>query len=223
MGGTCEDVAASARFGMAGFGAAMLGALWGYDGWNNLTLVAGEVKNPQRNIPLALIGGMFVISTLYVFVNVAYFYALTPTEIASVPKASSVTTEAAKSFLGATAVSLIVAALLFSSVGTLHTSILTGALMPYAMAHDRLFFQNPARLSPSTHVPVGALIVQGIWAGILAFSGSFDTLTDYPIFGSWIFYGLVTASSLSFAAACRTRNGHIALGDTRLCPRSSCS
>ena len=198
VGGTCEGVGAAARMGMAGFGAAMLGALWGYDGWNNLTLVAGEVKDPQRNIPLALIGGMFVIITLYVFVNIAYFYALTPTEIASVPAASSVATEVAKTFLGSTAVLLIAAALLFSSVGSLHTSILTGARVPYAMSRDRLFFQNLARLSPRTHVPIGALIVQGLWAGVLALSGSFDTLTDYVIFGSWIFYGLVTASVFVF-------------------------
>ncbi|MBD0373365.1 MAG: amino acid permease [Pyrinomonadaceae bacterium] len=201
-GGLCEGVAESARYGTAtfgaGFGAAMLGALWGYDGWNNLTLVAGEVKNPQRNIPLALIGGMLLIITLYVFVNIAYFYAMTPTQIASVPKSSSVAAEVARTFLGPVAVSLIAAALLSSSVGTLHTSILTGARVPYAMSRDRLFFQNLSRLSPRTHVPIGALILQGIWAGILTLSGSFDTLTDYVIFGSWIFYGLTTASVFIF-------------------------
>ncbi len=198
QGGLCEGVSAATRYGMAGFSAAMLGALWGYDGWNNLTLVAGEVKNPQRNIPLALIGGTLLIITLYVFVNIAYFYALTPTEIASVPKASSVATEVARTFLGPVAVSLIAAALLSSSVGTLHTSVLTGARVPYAMSRDRLFFQGLSRLNPRTHVPVGALILQGIWAGILTLSGSFDTLTDYVIFGSWIFYGLVTASVFIF-------------------------
>ncbi len=198
VGGTCEGVSDAARFGIAGFGAAMLGALWGYDGWNNLTLVAGEVKNPQRNIPLALIGGTIVIIVLYVFINLAYFYVLTPTEIASVPKSSSVAREVALSFLGPVAVSLIAAALLFSSIGTLHTSILTGARVPYAMSRDRLFFQNLARLSPRTRVPIGALVLQGVWAGILALSGSFDTLTDYVIFGSWIFYGLTTASVFIF-------------------------
>ncbi len=197
-GGACEGVDAAARYGVAGFGAAMLGALWGYDGWNNLTLLAGEVKHPQRNIPLALIGGMLLIITLYVFINLAYFYALTPTDIANVPKASSVATEVARSFLGPVAVSLIAAALLFSSVGSLHTSILTGARVPYAMSRDGLFFQNLARLSQRTRVPVGALVVQGFWAGLLALSGSFDTLTDYVIFGSWIFYGLVTASVFLF-------------------------
>jgi APA family basic amino acid/polyamine antiporter len=197
-GGSCFGVNDAARYGMAGFGAAMLGALWGYDGWNNLTLVAGEVKNPQRNIPLALIGGMLIIISLYVFVNIAYFYALDPVSIASITKESSVAREVAQTFLGPVAVSLIAAALMSSSIGTLHTSILTGARVPYAMSRDRLFFQNLARLSPRTHVPIGALILQGIWASILALSGSFDTLTDYVIFGSWIFYGLVTASVFIF-------------------------
>lgn len=197
-GGTCEGVAASARSGLAGFGAAMLGALWGYDGWNNLTLVAGEVKDPQRNIPRALIAGMLVIIAAYVFVNIAYFYALTPTEVASVSAKSSVAREVAVRYFPAVAVTLIAAGLLFSSIGSLHTSILTGARVPYAMARDRLFFQNLARLSPKTHVPIGALILQGIWACILALSGSFDTLTDYVVFGSWIFYGLTTASVFIF-------------------------
>jgi APA family basic amino acid/polyamine antiporter len=197
-GGACEGVDAAARFGVAGFGAAMLGALWGYDGWNNLTLVAGEVKNPQRNIPLALVGGTVVIILLYVFINLAYFYVLDPTAVASVPAKSSVAREVAVRFLGPAAVTLMAAGLLASSVGTLHTSILTGARVPYAMARDGLFFQNLARLSPKTRVPVGALVVQGVWACILALSGSFDTLTDYVIFGSWIFYGLVTASIFLF-------------------------
>ncbi len=198
IGGTCEGVGAAARFGIAGFGAAMLGALWGYDGWNNLTLVGGECKNPQRNIPLALIGGMLVIITLYVFVNIAYFYVLNPTRIASVPESSSVAREVALTFLGPVAVVLISAALFASSVGTLHTSVLTGARVPYVMARDRLFFQNLSRLSHRTHVPIGALVLQGIWASLLALSASFDTLTNYVIFGSWIFYGLTTASVFVF-------------------------
>ncbi|HEX8846255.1 MAG TPA: amino acid permease [Pyrinomonadaceae bacterium] len=198
VGGLCEEVNQASMLGVAGFSAAMLGALWGYDGWNNLTLVAGEVKNPQRNIPLALIGGTVLIILLYVFVNLAYFYVLTPTQVANVPKSSQVATEAAKSFLGPVAVGIILASLMASSIGTLHTSILTGARVPYAMSRDRLFFDRLARLSPRTHVPVGTLVVQGIWAGILTLSGSFNTLTDYVIFGSWIFYGLTTASVFIF-------------------------
>ncbi|HEX8921501.1 MAG TPA: amino acid permease [Pyrinomonadaceae bacterium] len=198
VGGLCEGVNPGTMVGVAGFSAAMLGALWGYDGWNNLTLVAGEVKDPQRNIPRALIGGMAVIITLYIFVNLAYFYVLTPTEIASVPEKSQVATQVAKSFFGPVAVAFVLASLMASSIGTLHTSILTGARVPYAMSRDRLFFNRLARLSPRTHVPIGALVMQGVWAGILTLSGSFDALTDYVIFGSWIFYGLTTASVFIF-------------------------
>jgi basic amino acid/polyamine antiporter, APA family len=203
-GGACEGVADSVRYGvagttfMAGFGAAMLGALWGYDGWNNLTLIAGEVKNPQRNIPIALIGGTILIILLYVFVNIAYFYVLDPTAIASVSKDSSVAREVAIRFLGAGALVLMTAGLMASSVGTLHTSILTGARVPYAMARDGVMFKAMGKLSEGTRVPVIALVVQGIWACLLAISGSFDTLTDYVIFGSWIFYAFVTASIFVF-------------------------
>lgn len=196
--GVCENVDAATRGGFAGFGAAMLGALWAYDGWNNLTLVAGEVKNPQRNIPVALISGMATIITLYLLVNVAYFYVLTAEQIANVPVSSSVATEVAARFVGATAVALMSAALLSSTFGTLHTSILTGARVPYAMAQDGLFFSNLARLSRRNRVPVGALLVQGVWACIIALSGSYDAITNYVIFASWIFYGLATASVFIF-------------------------
>jgi basic amino acid/polyamine antiporter, APA family len=211
-GGACEGVNESVRFGsesysfIAGFGAAMLGALWGYDGWNNLTLVAGEVERPERNIPIALIGGTIVIILLYTFAHLAYFYVLDPTAIASVSKDSSVAKEVVSRFFGGDmatfatgfAVALFTVGLMLSSIGTLHTSILTGARVPYAMARDGLMFAPMGRLSSGTRVPVIALIVQGIWASILALSGSFDTLTDYVIFGSWIFYALATSSVFVF-------------------------
>ncbi len=211
-GGACEGVAESVKYGsasysfIAGFGAAMLGALWGYDGWNNLTLVAGEIEKPGKNIPIALIGGTVVIMILYVFVHLAYFYVLDPTSIASVSKDSSVAKEVVSRFFGGDmktfatgfAVALFTVGLMLSSIGTLHTSILTGARVPYAMAKDGVMFEPMGRLSEGTRVPVIALIVQGIWASVLALSGSFDTLTDYVIFGSWIFYALVTSSVFVF-------------------------
>ena len=196
VGGTCRRRFGRGPLRLWWIHRAMLGALWAYDGWNNVTLVAGEVQNPQRNLPRALIGGMLLIMALYLFVNLAYFYVLSPTEIASISTKSSVATEVAQKFLGPLAISLIAAALLSSSFGTLHTSILTGARVPYAMAKDDLFPRSLSRVSPRTHVPTGALIVQAIWACILVilFSSSFDTLTDYAIFGLWIFYALVTAA-----------------------------
>lgn len=203
-GGACEAVGESVKYGaagytfLAGFGAAMLGALWGYDGWNNLTLLAGEVKDPKKNIPRALIGGTLLIMFLYVTVNAAYFYVLTPEVIASISLNSSVAQEVGVRFLGSAALSFMTVGLMLSSLGTLHTSILGGARVPFAMAKDGLMFRPLGKLSKGTRVPVGALIVQGVWACILAVSGSFDTLTNYMIFGSWIFYTLAGTTIFVF-------------------------
>lgn len=203
-GGTCEEVANAVNYGavgftfLGGFGAAMLGALWGYDGWNNLAFLAGEVKEPQRNIPIALIGGTFLIMVLYVLVNAAYFYVLTPVAVASISTDSSVAQEVGLRFLGSAALGLMTVGLMISSAGSLHTSILGGARLPYAMAKDGLMLRSMSRLSKTTRVPVAALLVQGIWACLLAVSGSFDTLTNYVIFGSWIFYTLVGSSIFVF-------------------------
>ncbi|MGB6309692.1 MAG: amino acid permease [Steroidobacteraceae bacterium] len=198
LGGTCEGVASSARGGIAGFGAAMLGALWAYDGWQNVAPLAGEVKDPQRNLPRAFVGGTLVVTALYLFVNAAYFFALTPLQIASVPLSSSVGTEVLKRFLGPMAVSMTAIALMVSSFGSLQSSVLSSSRIPFAMARDGLFFRSLARLSPRSNVPARAILAQAVWASILAVSGSYDTLTDSVIFASWLFYGLVTASLFVF-------------------------
>ncbi len=198
IGGSCEGVSRSAIAGWSGFAAAMLGALWAYDGWSNLTILAGEVHDPGRNIPRALIGGMLTIAVLYVLVNLSYFYVLTPVEVASVTLTSSVATEVVLRFLGPIATGLMAAGLMISTVGSLHTGILTAARVPYAMARDGLFFRALGDVSERSHVPVHALIVQAVWISFLVLSGSFDTLTDYVIFAAWIFYGLNTASVFIF-------------------------
>lgn len=197
--GAGQGVAEAARHGSvsysfaSGFAAAMLAALWAYDGWNTVTLVAGEVAQPRRNLPLALIGGSLAIVLLYLLANAAYFYVLTPTEIAQVPAGSSVALAATERFLGAAAAGLLTAGLLASSLGTLHTSVMSGARVSYAMACQGLFWSRLGKVSPRTAVPVRALAFQGLWASLLALSGSFDVLTDYVVFGSWIFYGMAGA------------------------------
>jgi len=196
-GGTCEGVAITTG-GMAGFGAAMLGALWAYDGWNNITFLAGEVKNPGRNLPLALIGGGLVVMGLYLLVNINYFHVLSPTEVASVPASSSVAAEVVKRLLGAAAVTLMAAAMMTSSFGALHASLLATARIPYALAKDGLIIKSLAHVSPRTHVPVRALIVQMFWACVVALSGSYDTITDYAIFALTLFYILVAGSIFIF-------------------------
>jgi APA family basic amino acid/polyamine antiporter len=210
-GGTCEGVADSVRVGsmeytfLAGFGAAMLGALWGYDGWDNLSFVAGEVKDPNRNIPIAIIGSVLLIILLYVGTHFAYFYLLDPTTVASVSADSSVAMAVVSRFFGGDMTSLATGAaaalftvgLMLSSLGTLHTSILSSSRIPYAMAKDGVMFPRFARLSANA-IPANAVIFQGVWASLLALSGSFDTLTDYVIFGSWIFYALVGSTIFVF-------------------------
>ena len=196
-GGLCEGVAITAG-GSAGFAAAMLGALWAYDGWNNITFLAGEVKQPERNLPLGLIISMFIVMGLYLLVNLSYYHVLTPTEIASVPASLSVAAEVVRRLLGAIALTLMAAAMMTSSFGALHASILATSRVPYAMARDRLFFQGLAKVSPHTHVPIRSLVVLGIWSGVLALSGSYDTLTDVAIFALTLFYAFVAGSVFIF-------------------------
>jgi APA family basic amino acid/polyamine antiporter len=185
--------------GMLGFSAAMVGALWAYDGWNNISYMAGEVKHPDRNLPLALIASMLIIIVLYVLVNVSYYYVMTPTEVASVDaNASSVAAESIRRVLGPLAVTLMAAVMMLSSWGSLQSSILGTARIPYAMAKDGVFFQSLARVSKNTKVPVISLIVQGVWAAVLTLSGSFDQLTDMAIFAFWLFYGLVAGAVFVF-------------------------
>lgn len=198
VGGSCDAVASTARGGVAGFGAAMLGALWAYDGWNNLTPLCGEVKDPQRNIPKAFFGGMAIVGALYIFANLAYYYVLTPTEIASVPATSSVATEVMKRFLGPSAVGLIALAMMVSSFGALHASVLANSRIPFAMAREGMFFKALAEVSPNSRVPVKAIVAQAAWASVLAISGTYDTLTDSVMFASWLFYGLTAGTLFVF-------------------------
>jgi APA family basic amino acid/polyamine antiporter len=197
-GAACDGVGAAARGGVAGFGAAMMGAMWSYNGWNEVTYVAGEVKEPQRNLPRAIIGGLGIIAALYILANVAYFYVLSPGEVAAIPGSSSVATEVVTRFLGPRSAGVIAAALAMSVFGSLQVVTLVSARIPYAMARDGVFFSRLARLSPGTRVPVLALLVQAVWAVILVYSGSYDTLTDYAIFAVLIFVALSTASVFVF-------------------------
>jgi len=146
-----------------------------------------------------LIASMLIIIVLYVIVNVSYYYVMTPTDVASVDaNASSVAAESIRRVLGPLAVTLMAAVMMLSSWGSLQSSILGTARIPYAMARDGVFFESLARVSKSTRVPVISLIVQGIWAGVLTLSGSFDQLTDLAVFAFWLFYGLVAAAVFVF-------------------------
>lgn len=197
-GGSCEGIPAAARGGLAGFGAAMMAALWAYNGWNEMTYVAGEVADPERNLPRALIAGIGIVGVLYLFVNASYFYVLRPVDIASVGLSSSVATEMMARFLGPGAVKLMAAALVVSIFSALQVVSLVGARVPYAMANDGLFFAGLAPISPRTSVPVRALLAQAAWTCVLVLSGSFDALTDYAVFAVLLFACMITASVFLF-------------------------
>ena len=191
---SCADVPASARFGVAGFGAAMIGALWSYNGWQYMVGVAGEVKDPSRTLPRALVGASALIVALYLLVNAAYFYVLTPEAIASVSTASSVAREVAVRFLGAGVASVMAAGLVLSSFGTLHTSVLTTSRIPFAMARDGLLPAPLAQVSPSTRVPRNAVILMGGLGILFAASGTFDILSDLFVFAMLLFQALTVGA-----------------------------
>ena len=197
-GGLCEGVAATARGGLVGLGAAVLGVLWAYDGWSNVAPLMGELRDPSRNAPRAFIGGMLVVGTVYVLVTVSYFYVLSPTEIASIPASSTVGTEVLRRFLGPVAVTVLACVLMLSAFGAMQTSALAGARIGFAMARDGLFFRRLAELSPTTRAPVKAIIALASFATVLAVSGTFDTLTDASMFGAWLFYGLAASTVFVF-------------------------
>jgi APA family basic amino acid/polyamine antiporter len=185
--------------GIAAFGMAMMAALWAYNGWAGMPMVAGEVRDPARNVPRALIHGMIVVMTLYCLANLAYFFALDFDQIVTAHStqhrgAPAVAARAAETAFGGAGVRFIAVAFVISALGALNSTLLTAARLPYAMARDGLFPSAAARLHPRTRVPVTALVSQVAWACVLAVSGTFDQLTDYVVFALWIFYGLVASS-----------------------------
>jgi APA family basic amino acid/polyamine antiporter len=185
--------------GFAAFGTAMLAALWGYEGWNQMPMCAGEVQNPTRNVPRGLIIGTGLVVVIYCVANFSYFYALPFSEVitsnsTTYRDALPVAAKAAQTFLARYGATLVSVVFVLSTLGALNGTILSSARVPYAMARDRLFFAAFGRLSGATHVPVFSIVLQGIWASLLAISGTYDQLTDCVVFASWIFYALVTTS-----------------------------
>jgi APA family basic amino acid/polyamine antiporter len=177
----------------------MLAALWAYDGWNGMPMAGGEIRNAQRDIPLALIGGMLIVMLIYLAVNFAFFVALPLREAASsyspdFPLALPVATNAALATIGPSAVVGVSIVLAFSALVSLNGSILTGARVPFAMARDGVLFSALGRVHHKTRTPVISVLVQGVIAIVIACSGTFDQLTDYVMFASWVFYALAVLS-----------------------------
>lgn len=184
--------------GLAAFGTAVLAALWAFDGWNNLAMVGGEIRAPQKNLPRAFIFGMALVAALYLLANGAYFHALDFHAVAgsysTAHKDAAPVAAAALTAVGQTGAAAVMSILfLTSALGAMNGSILTASRVPYALARDGLFPAALGRLS-TRHVPVYAVMAQGAVAIALALSGTFDQLTDAVVFASWIFYGLCTGA-----------------------------
>jgi APA family basic amino acid/polyamine antiporter len=176
---------------LAGFLTAMVGALWAYDGWIDLTFAGSEVQNPQKNIPRAVVGGTIIVGTIYLLANAVYFHVL---PIEAVKTAANVATDTVRAFAGEGAAAWITAAMVISGFTTLNSSILTGARVPYAMARDGLFFRVADGIHPKFRTPGGALFFQGTVASIMVLTGQFEDLFSLFIFAQWIFYALTVAS-----------------------------
>ena len=174
----------------AAFGAATVATLWAYDGWNNLSMVAGEVENPQLNMPIALIIGTLLVIAVYVLVNIAYFYVLAPASIAST---NTVAADTARQFLGRAGGAFIAIGVLISSFAALNGSILSGSRVPYAQARDGLFPQFLAGVHPRFRTPAAAIAAQSVIAGLFALTGQYEGLYTKVIFSEYLFYALVTA------------------------------
>ena len=182
-----------AHGGFGGFMIALIAALWAYDGWNDLTMVAGEVRRPERSLPIALIFGLFIVGVLYMATNAAIQYILPAAQIAASPRPAVTAMALVTGGWGAALVSIAMAT---SIVVTLNGTIMSGARIPFAAARDKLFFAKMATIHPRFQSPSFSLIVQGLLATLLLLAvGRFQQLFELAIFAEWLFY-MVTATTV---------------------------
>ena len=187
--------------GWSAFGAMMLAALWAFDGWNNLPMAAGEVRDPSKNLPRAIVGGALAVLAIYGLVNLGYFHALPLSEVVcssstAYPDAPALAAKVATQFLGDTTQVLLALAMALCALSAMNGSMLTGARVPYAVARDGIAPQFLAKLSQRARIPATAVLVQGVLSCVFALSSQFDQLTDAVVFASWLFYALNAGSVL---------------------------
>jgi APA family basic amino acid/polyamine antiporter len=185
-----------AKGGIAGFMAALVAALWAYDGWNDLNMVAGEIKRPERNIPIALIAGVATVGVLYVLVNAAVQYVLPVNAIASSQRPAS---DAVALVMGHTGAAIVSIGMAVSMLVTLNGTIMSGARVPFAMARDGYFFRALAEVHPRFHTPSAAIVVQAVLSIILLLlGGNFRQLFSLAIFAEWLFYMIAGSTIFVF-------------------------
>ena len=167
--------------------AAIAGAFWAYDGWNNITFVAGEVQHPQKNIPRSLFVGLFFCIVVYALVNLAYIYVMPVEKLSASSFVAADAATIAWGTIGGSAIALMV---ILSTFGTTNANVLSTARVTFAMGEGNRWFRWAGRVQPKFQTPGNALWLNAIWATILIISGSFDMLTDMLIFVTWFFYGM---------------------------------
>lgn len=172
---------------LTAFMAATAGAFWAYDGWNNITFIAGEIKHPQKDIPKSLLIGLAVCILTYVLVNLAFVYVLPVKQMAA---SSFIAADAATAAWGTTGAAMIVLMVVLSTLGTTNANVLSTSRVTYAMGTENKWFAFAGKVHPRFQTPGNALLLNAVWTVLLIFSGSFDTLTDMLIFVSWLFYGM---------------------------------
>ena len=180
----------SGPLSISNFGVALIACLWAYQGWFALSWVAGEVKGPERNLPLALGAGVGIVIAVYVMANLAYMKVLPVPEIAHTERVAAAAAERAMGSVGAAIVSLTI---LLSIISSLNSGFLSAPRVYFAQARDGLFFQSFGAVHPRYVTPYIAVLAQGVWSAVLAASGSYEKLFSYVIFTSWIFYAMTVA------------------------------
>lgn len=177
---------------IAVFFSAMLSAFWAYEGWITLSFIGGEIRNPYRNLPLAILFGMLGVIAIYLSVNFAYHLVLPAQDLVAVHEAQNKVAAIAvvERIIGPAGTLLIAGLIIISTFGCTNTTILMSARLIFKMAQNGEFFNSAGKVHPKFHTPGSALLIQGFWCCVLVMSGSFDQLTDMLIFASFIFYGL---------------------------------
>lgn len=176
---------------LSGIGVALIAVFWAYDGWVYITWVAGEVKDPEKNLPRSLVLGLLIVGGLYLAINAVYLYALPMREIA----ANTAVAQAAGASMFSAGVARWLALLIaVSCFGAMASCIMSGARVYYAMAEDGVFFRGLAKVSPRWRTPARSLVLQGFWASALALSGGYNALFTYVMFMMVLSYALTVAA-----------------------------
>ncbi|MDN3549787.1 APC family permease [Mucilaginibacter aquaedulcis] len=176
----------------SGLFGAMLSALWAYDGWANITFITGEIRNPKRNIPLAIIGGVGIAMTLYVLLNYAYMKVLPVSQLALLGSNKIAAAEVAGIIMGKTGSVIIALLIMVCTFGALNGCIISYPRVYFRMAQENVFFKKAAKIHPAFSTPHIALFYSAIWSIILVCSGTFDQITNLVIFASYAFFALAT-------------------------------